>query len=84
MRLHRRQRLGQIASIQRANVTVYPMHLMRNVRYHATEQNLYRLADETGGDTFDLIPVGIPDSVPSYCAFMPLRLIPPTRNRCAA
>lgn len=41
-----------LASIQRANVTVYPMHLMRNVRYHATEQNLIRLANETGGEYY--------------------------------
>ncbi len=41
-----------LASIQRSNVTVYPMHLMRNVRYHATEQNLIRLANETGGEYY--------------------------------
>lgn len=41
-----------LAAIQKANVTVYPMHLMRNVRYHATEQNLMRLADETGGEYY--------------------------------
>ena len=41
-----------LAAIQKANVTVYPMHLMRNVRYHATEQNLIRLATETGGEYY--------------------------------
>jgi VWFA-related protein len=41
-----------LAAIQRANVTVYPMHLMRNVRYHASEQNLSRLADDTGGEYY--------------------------------
>jgi len=41
-----------LASIQRANVTVYPMHLMRNVRYHASEQNLMRLSSETGGEYY--------------------------------
>lgn len=41
-----------LASIQRANITAYPMHLMRNVRYHASEQNLIRLASETGGEYY--------------------------------
>jgi VWFA-related protein len=41
-----------LAAIQRANVTVYPMHLMRNVRYHASEQNLVRLANDTGGEYY--------------------------------
>jgi Ca-activated chloride channel family protein len=41
-----------LAAIQHANVTVYPMHLMRNVRYHASEQNLMRLSSETGGEYY--------------------------------
>ncbi|MGK2855890.1 MAG: VWA domain-containing protein [Thermoanaerobaculia bacterium] len=41
-----------LTAIQKANVTVYPLHLMRNTRYHATEQNLVRLANETGGDYY--------------------------------
>lgn len=39
-------------SIQRANITVYPMHLLRNVRYHAAEANLVTLANETGGEYY--------------------------------
>ncbi|MBI2213125.1 MAG: VWA domain-containing protein [Acidobacteria bacterium] len=41
-----------LVAIQRANVTVYPMHLMRNVRFHASEQNLVRLAEDTGGEYY--------------------------------
>jgi len=39
-------------SIQKANVTVYPMHLLRNVRYHAAESNLVQMAQETGGEYY--------------------------------
>ena len=41
-----------LRAIQKANVTVYPLHLMRNTRFHASEQNLVRLADETGGEYY--------------------------------
>ncbi len=41
-----------LAAIQRSNVTVYPMNLLRNVRYYAAEQNLMRLASETGGEYY--------------------------------
>lgn len=39
-------------AIQRANMTVYPMHLLRNVDYHAAEANLVTMATETGGDYY--------------------------------
>ncbi len=39
-------------AIQRANMTVYPMHLLRDVDYHAAESNLIIMANETGGDYF--------------------------------
>lgn len=39
-------------AIQRANVTVYPMHLLRNTRYHAAESNLVLMATETGGEYY--------------------------------
>jgi VWFA-related protein len=39
-------------AIQKANVTIYPMHLLRNVRYHAAEANLVTMANETGGEYY--------------------------------
>jgi hypothetical protein len=39
-------------AIQRANITVYPMHLLRNVRYHAAETNLVDMAQATGGEYY--------------------------------
>jgi len=39
-------------AIQKANITVYPMHLLRNVRYHAGEANLVAMANDTGGEYY--------------------------------
>lgn len=41
-----------VHALNRANVTVYPIHLHRFADPHATEQPLHRLALETGGEYF--------------------------------
>jgi VWFA-related protein len=41
-----------MVAIQKANVTVYPMHLFPNASMHASESNLVIMANETGGEYF--------------------------------
>ncbi|MGA7613645.1 MAG: VWA domain-containing protein [Thermoanaerobaculia bacterium] len=41
-----------VHALNKSNVTVYPIQLLRNSQFHATEQTLSRLADDTGGEYF--------------------------------
>ncbi|HVT02972.1 MAG TPA: VWA domain-containing protein [Thermoanaerobaculia bacterium] len=41
-----------VEALNSADVTVFPIHYLRDVQFHATENTLSRLASETGGEFF--------------------------------
>jgi len=44
--------IPMVEALNSADVTVYPIHYLRDVQFHATENALSRLASETGGEFF--------------------------------
>ena len=44
--------LPMVEALNSADVTVFPIHYLRDVQFHATENALSRLASETGGEFF--------------------------------